>query len=123
VYKRQDSYQQLIANIPEALFNASIRPLPNDPGSKLKYISMLEVWVLFAFLMYAIVNRRKIISGEKNIIVGLIIFALFLFVLIGWTTPVLGAITRYRFPAQLALVLVGLILIQPKSITLWKKQS
>jgi hypothetical protein len=118
-----DSYQQLIANIPEALFNAGIRPLPNDPGSKLKYLSMLEVWVLFAFLVYAIRHKRTLGKKEKNLILGLIFFALFLFVLIGWTTPVLGAITRYRFPAQLALVLVGLILIQPKSITLWKKQS
>jgi hypothetical protein len=118
-----DSYKQLMANIPEALFNAGIRPLPNDPGSKLKYLSMLEVWVLFAFLAYAIFNRRTIGPREKNLILGLILFALFLSMLIGWTTPVLGAITRYRFPAQLALVLVGLILIQPKSITLWKKQS
>ncbi|MEN9400538.1 MAG: hypothetical protein RL632_1641 [Bacteroidota bacterium] len=118
-----DSYQQLLANIPEALFNAGIRPLPNDPGSKLKYLSMLEVWVLVAFLVYAIIHKRKIGKKEKNLILGLIFFALFLLVLIGWTTPVLGAITRYRFPAQLALVLVGLILIQPKSITLWKKQS
>jgi hypothetical protein len=113
-----ESYQQLIANIPEALFNAGIRPLPNDPGSKLKYLSMLEVWVLFAFLVYAIIHRRMLSKKEKNLILGLIFFALFLFVLIGWTTPVLGAITRYRFPAQLALILVGLILIQPKSITL-----
>jgi hypothetical protein len=118
-----ESYLQLIANIPEALFNAGIRPLPNDPGSKLKYLSMLEVWVVFAFLVYAIIHKRTIGKKEKNLILGLIVFALSLFVLIGWTTPVLGAITRYRFPAQLALVLVGLILIQPKSITLWKKQS
>jgi hypothetical protein len=118
-----ESYQQLIANIPEALFNAGIRPLPNDPGSTLKYLSMLEVWLLFAFLAYAIFTRRTLERKDKNLILGLVLFALFLLVLIGWTTPVLGAIARYRFPAQLALVLVGLILIQPKSITLWKKQS
>jgi hypothetical protein len=118
-----ESFTQLLRNIPEAFFNAGIRPLPNDPGSKLKYLSMLEVWLLFAFLSYAVFKRRTLASKDKNLILGLVFFSLFLTVLIGWTTPVLGAITRYRFPAQLALVLVGLILIQPTYFTKWKKQS
>jgi hypothetical protein len=57
---------------------------------------------------------------EKGIIFILIIFALQLFLLIGWTTPVLGAITRYRFPAQLALILVGLIILKPLNFKTWK---
>ena len=118
-----ESFKQLIYNIPEALFNAVIRPLPNDPGSKLKYLSMLEVWLLFAFLGYVALHRRKLENASKNLVLGLLLFAVFLSLLIGWTTPVLGAITRYRFPAQLALVLIGLILLQPKTITTWKKQS
>ena len=84
---------------------------------------MLEVWVLFVFLAYALLNRRSISKREKEIVLGLTLFAVFLTLLIGWTTPVLGAITRYRFPAQMAIVLIGLILLQPKAIKLWKKQS
>ncbi len=84
---------------------------------------MLEVWLLFGFLTYVIFHRRKLDTNSKNLVLGLILFAVFLTLLIGWTTPVLGAIARYRFPAQLALVLVGLILIQPKAIKPWKKQS
>ncbi len=118
-----NSFSQLIKNIPEAYFNAAIRPFPNDPGSKLKYLSMFEVWVLFAFLTYALYNRRSISFKEKEIILGLALFAIFLTLLIGWTTPVLGAITRYRFPAQLAIVLISLIILQPNAIKLWKKQS
>jgi hypothetical protein len=60
---------------------------------------------------------------EKEIILGLLLFAIGLTLLIGWTTPVLGAITRYRFPAQMAIVLIGLIILQPHSIKLWKRQS
>lgn len=118
-----NSFSQLIKNIPEAIINAGFRPFPSDPGSKLKYLSMLEVWVLFVFLAYALLNRRSISKREKEIVLGLTLFAVFLTLLIGWTTPVLGAITRYRFPAQMAIVLIGLILLQPKAIKLWKKQS
>jgi len=89
----------------------------------LKYLSMLEVWIMFAFLVYSWMNRRVTSFKEKEIILGLMLFAISLTLLIGWTTPVLGAITRYRFPAQMAIVLISLIILQPKAIKLWKKQS
>ncbi len=118
-----NSFSQLIKNIPEAITNAGFRPFPNDPGSKLKFLSLLEVWALFAFILYAFANRRPVSMKEKEIILGLMLFAIGLTLLIGWTTPVLGAITRYRFPAQMAIVLIGLIILQPHSIKLWKRQS
>jgi hypothetical protein len=101
-------------NIPEALANSYLRPYLFDPGSRLKYLSMLEVWFLSVFLVFSLFQRRKLNAVEKAIIFGMVVFALTLFLLIGWTTPVIGAIARYRFPAQLALVVVGLISFKPK---------
>jgi hypothetical protein len=109
----ENSTTQLIKNIPQALFNSIFRPLPNDPGSWLKYPAMIELWGILFFLGYCIYKRRKINQMERGIVIALIIFAMSLFLVIGWTTPVIGAIARYRFPAQLALVLVGLILVNP----------
>ena len=114
----QNSTLQLLKNIPEALINSAIRPFPSDPGSNLKYLSLLEVWLIFAFLLFALARRRKLAENEKSAILGLLVFAMLLFLVIGWTTPVLGAITRYRFPAQFALIVVGLILLKPIK---WKK--
>jgi hypothetical protein len=111
-----NSFSQLIKNTPEALTNSMIRPFPNDPGSNLKYLSFIEVWLLFGFLIIAIFKRRKLDKEARSLVIGLFIFALLLFLLIGWTTPVLGAIARYRFPAQLALVIIGLILIKPPKL-------
>lgn len=114
---------QLVKNIPEALVNSIIRPWPTDPGSKLKIISFMESLLLFGFLIYAIWNRRKLDNNEKLIVFGLVTFSLLLFLLIGWTTPVLGAIARYRFPAQLALFIVGFILLKSSKFKLWKNTS
>ena len=108
-----ESFPQLMANIPEALANSYLRPYPNDPGSRLKYLSMIEVWILTIFLVLVLFRHRKIGRDQRAIVFGMITFALLLLLLIGWTTPVIGAIARYRFPAQLALVLAGLILIKP----------
>ncbi len=116
----KNSAFQLIKNIPEALVNSIIRPFPNDPGSKLKFLSLIEVWLVILFFGLSIYFRRKLNINEKNIIFTLLIFTFSLSLLIGWTTPVLGAITRYRFPAQFALVIVGLILLKPLNHIKWK---
>ena len=38
-----------------------------------------------------------------------------LLLLTGWTTPINGALVRFRFPAQLALFIVGSMLIKIKT--------
>lgn len=111
-----NSLTQLLKNIPEALINSIIRPFPIDPGSNLKYLSFLEVWLLIGFLIYAIFKHRRLNRETKSLVLGLIIFSLLLFLIVGWTTPVIGAIARYRFPAQLALVIIGLIMIKPPKL-------
>jgi len=108
------SPKKLIKDIPQAINNSTFRPYFNDPGSALKYLATLEVIVLFGFLIYAIVKRRKLSKKEKAMIVGLVVFAITMMLLIGWTTPVLGAIVRYRFSAYLALTLIGVVLLKPK---------
>ncbi len=110
------SFIQLIKNIPEALINSYFRPFPFDPGSSLKYPAMFEVWLLSILLIYSFIKKRKLESNEKALVVSLLIFSIFLFLIIGWTTPVIGAIFRYRFPALLALILVSLIIVKPKEI-------
>ena len=119
----KNSTIQLIKNIPEALANSVIRPFPNDPGSKLKFLSFLEVWLILLFFGLTIYFRKKLNFEEKNIVFTLLTFALILSLLIGWTTPVLGAITRYRFPAQFALIIAGLILLKPLKDIKWKNTS
>lgn len=118
-----DSPEQLIRNIPEALVNALIRPFPRDPGSKLKFLAVIETWLILGFLIISIFYRRTLKVEQRTMIFALGIFSLLLLLLIGWTTPVLGAIARYRFPAQLALILIGLIILKPLKIKEWKSSS
>jgi hypothetical protein len=109
-----NDFGQLIKNIPEALFNAAFRPTFWDPGGKLKIPSFLETIVLFLLLAFGLwYNRKNRTPEEKNILVFLITFSLVLLVLIGWTTPVLGAVVRYRMPAYLAVFLIAFIGSRP----------
>lgn len=111
-----NSFKQLILNIPEAIFNTLFRPFPFDNGSFLKYPAMLEVWGLILFFIFAIYYKRKLETNSVNLIACLFIFAITLALLIGWTTPITGAIVRFRFPIQLALFIICAIIIDTDKI-------
>ena len=115
-----NSVIQLIKNIPEALTNSILRPFPTDHGSYLIWLSIFETWGILYFMILAIIKRRNLSNQNKGLVFALGIFALSLFLLIGFTTPVLGAMVRYRFPAQLALILIGIIIIDTKKLKTWK---
>ena len=109
-----NEFSQLIKNIPEALLNSFFRPFLNDRGGNLKYIIMLETFSLYSFLFFAICFRRKLISDEKRIIYSIFVFTLILYLIIGLISCVSGEIARYRLPGELALLIIGLILIRQK---------
>ncbi len=84
---------------------------------------MIEAWIVFILLIVSLKWKKRNISvEEKGIVFSLLIFSLLLLLLIGWTTPITGAIVRFRFPAQLALVIVGTILIDFKRIKIKKNE-
>ncbi|MCE3296179.1 MAG: hypothetical protein K0R65_1893 [Crocinitomicaceae bacterium] len=116
------SFRQMMFNIPEALVNCLFRPFWNDPSPKFKFITILETWLLFGFLAFALFKRKKLTRMEKIVIVALILFAINLSLIIGWATPVLGAIVRYRTPVYLGILIIAFILLQPSS-DLWKKKT
>lgn len=106
----RNSGWQLLRNTPEAFVNAAFRPVFGDPGGWLKYFAIAETlllmgWTLFTFRYWRGANRETRLT-----VVTLLVFAAVLLVLIGWITPVLGAIVRYRIPAYLAILLASLLL-------------
>lgn len=109
-----DSFGQLLQNIPEALLNSLFRPFFHDPGSWLKYPAMLEILFLYMFLVFAIIKRKPLGFRDKRLIWTIFIFVISLSLVIGWVTPVLGAIARYRLPAFIGILIIALMIIQPK---------
>ena len=112
VTRIDNSFWTMVKMVPEALFNTTIRPLPSDRGSWLKIPAFIENIVLFfGLLLITLFARRKLNKRIKRLVWSLFVFAFLVFVVVGWTTPVLGAIVRYKVPAVLALGIVGLLLI------------
>lgn len=110
----QNNPMQLLQNMPEALVNVLFRPWPNDPPhSLMKWYFILENILIWMLLIWAATRIRT--SEMKNVLVVFIVASLFIALMVGWITPVLGAIVRYKMPIVLSLIAVSWLLLQPKT--------
>ena len=102
-----DNFWQMLLNTPEAIVNSFIQPIPNKDSTWLQYPALIEniLFILAAVLTFFIFPK-SISQQEKRIIVTLGLFAAFIAMIVGWTTPVSGAIVRYIVPAQLAIIII-----------------
>lgn len=106
----KDSPIQLLKNIPEALVNVLFRPFITDSGSWLIFPAIIETIAIWILLFLGLRYLKYCSKEQKGILIGIVTFVILLSLLIGWVTPVLGAINRYRIPVMLGLVLMGYIL-------------
>jgi hypothetical protein len=106
-------FSNLIASIPSALFNTFLRPTPKDPPkSIIKWYFVLETYLFMLILLYALTKIRA--SKQDNLLIFLGIASISIALIIGWTTPVLGAIVRYKLPITLAIIAASCLLLFPK---------
>ncbi len=96
--------------LPEAWRNVFFRPFFSEISSGLVAISFLENMLYFILACMFIFLGRWPDRNVISFILGSIIFALLLAAIIGFVTPVTGAIVRYRIP-MLPFILCSLLLI------------
>ena len=103
----------LLTSIPEVLQNTIIRPYPWDPGSTLKYFPFASNLLLIGFAIFVFFKRKKTNAEEKYLLLYFVISALLILLLIGWTTPILGAIVRYKIASEFLFILTLCMLLKP----------
>ncbi len=107
--------------VPEALANCFIRPLPWRANNILYYPAIFENLLVLFLIGLSIVHwiRKKVQVPEeiRNLLLFSVFFTLILFVIIGLTTPVAGALVRYKVPALPFLFIALIALIDLESIT------
>ena len=110
-----DGYSILI-NIPNALLNTFVRPYYWECNSLFVVLSAIENTLVLLFVFIAIRYRQKEVTFNQSIIYFNLIFVFCLFALIGLTTPVFGAIMRYKIPGLLILLITLLMLTDIQKI-------
>jgi uncharacterized membrane protein YsdA (DUF1294 family) len=108
----RDNLGTMIKMIPEALFNTHIRPLPLNHKTWLAIPAFIENVIYMLGFIFALFLFRKPTSKQtNNMLWSLAITGIVISLIVGWTTPVMGAIVRYIIPAQAVLLIIILIKI------------
>ncbi len=99
----------VIKSIPIALYNTTLRPFIWESTSPFMLLNALENLLILVLLIISLLFKVKKIH-HKNQLYFCLGFIITLFSIIGITTPVLGAIVRYKIPG-LPILLISFLLI------------
>ncbi|MBK8808089.1 MAG: hypothetical protein IPO21_16180 [Bacteroidales bacterium] len=88
----------ILSNVPLALFNTSLRPLPWEVSNVLMLLPALENIFIVLFTIY-IIRNRDLTRPNGVFSIFAISFLILLFTLSGLICPVIGALVRYKMPA------------------------
>jgi len=89
----------IISKAPVGLYHSFLRPHPMEWNSPVKLLAGLENYLLFFLLLFAILKSAKIETKQWHFLLFSISFVLIFYAIIGLSTPVLGALVRYKIPA------------------------
>lgn len=106
ITRLNNSWKTFFSTLPEALSNALLRPFWNDGGSWLMTLAKIENILLIILTFIFILKGKFRENPNLPIILTLALFIFITMLLIGYTTPVTGAIVRYKIPALLALGII-----------------
>lgn len=95
----QPNLISVIKNAPVAVFNCLFRPFIWESKNILSLIAAAENLIFIAAILFGILFFKMPNKENSNAWFFFISFSIVLFVLIGLTTPVIGAMVRYKIPA------------------------
>lgn len=93
----QTPTEALIA-IPEVLINVLFRPFITEIHSIFYLLAAVENLLLLILIVTMLFFFKKPNANQLNFLFFGLFFTLILGTLIGWTTPILGAVVRYKVP-------------------------
>jgi hypothetical protein len=113
----EPNFWSILKATPNALINSFFRPFFGDIHSVIVIPALFENILIILLILMSIVffNGGKV-KENLPIILFITSFVLSLFILIGLTTPVLGALVRYKVPALPFLFVLFLIFIDFEKI-------
>lgn len=103
-----------IKNSPEAIINTVFRPYIWELKSPLMLMAGLENLLILGFIFLCIIFIKPLAEIRWEHVLFCMSFAIIQFLIIGETTPIIGAIARYKVPA-LPFLLIAFLFILDKN--------
>jgi hypothetical protein len=112
----EESYLSVLRAAPMGLLNTFLRPFPWDINSFLVIFPFLENLLLFFLIIGAVFYGKKLDIKQVDFILSSLLFITVLFIIIGISTPIIGALVRYKIPGLPFLFMIFLLIIDTKKI-------
>jgi hypothetical protein len=93
------NFWSFIKATPNALLNSITRPWPTEVKGILFIPPLLENLFIITIVILSFFYGKRIRPREWKFVIFCLTFSLILFLIIGLTTPIIGAIVRYKIPA------------------------
>jgi hypothetical protein len=108
----ENNLTSIFINVPNALFNVIFRPHFADLNNMMSLAAFLENLAIWIFMIISLLFfSKKDLKINSGLLYFCVSFAIILFTVTGLTTPVIGAIVRYKVPALPFFVIIFVILI------------
>ncbi len=108
-----------IMHAPYALYITLLGPMIHFQGA-LGSISAMENVLVVSAMVIMLLYSRPWAQVDRPLVISLFAYILLLALVIGWTTPVIGAIVRYRTPLLPFLLIMALLLFDhTRAISRW----
>jgi hypothetical protein len=114
--KLNHTFGSILFNFPVGLFNTLTRPWPTDIHGILFIPAFIENLIIVMLILLAILKPIELEKNQKSFIWFAATFTIILFSIIGITTPIIGAIVRYKIPALPFLFILLLSAIRSKKV-------
>jgi hypothetical protein len=109
----EPTIKSIIKNTPHGLLNAFILPNWNHIHNPFAMAAALENLGIILIIVFTIIFSKRLSNHQKPIFYLSLFFVIFLFALIGLTTPLIGSMVRYKVPA-LPFLLAMLVMVLNK---------
>lgn len=112
----EPNFISVVKAIPTGVLNCFIQPFPSRSMSLMAFPAILENLIIITGVLFAIpqiIKKENWKNSHRNQIYFMLFFTFILFAIIGITTPIAGALVRYKLAALPFLGIVILYFIQP----------
>lgn len=116
INKLEPTLLSFIKNSPQALVNTIFRPFIWELRSPMILLSGIENIFILVFIGFCIFYRKSISVIPWAHVLFCLSFVVIQFLIIGCTTPILGAIVRYKVPAIPFLLIAFLLILDKEKV-------
>lgn len=110
----QPTLLSFLKNAPLALYTVFLRPFPWEIHSFMMALAALENLLIIVIILICLLYRQSFKQIQWEYVLFCLSFVINQFLIIGETTPVLGAIARYKVPALPFLLIAFLLMLDKK---------